>query len=254
MYLMYVDESGDPGIANSPTRYFALSGLVIHELRWRNFLDQTIAFRRRVKAQYGLGVRDEIHAAEFVGRGRNLKVPRHKRLAILRNFCDELAQMPFLSVTNVIVDKQGKPAGFDVFSIAWKTLFQRFENTLTNKNFPAPSNPDDRGLVFCDNTDGGKLTRIMRTMGAYNPIPNQSQFGMGYRNLPIQSVIEDPNLRDSQHSHFIQAADLCVYMLQQKYRPNSYIRRKSGHGYFNRLQPILNTKASAKNGFGIVEL
>ena len=26
-----VDESGDPGMANSPTRWFILSGLVIHE-------------------------------------------------------------------------------------------------------------------------------------------------------------------------------------------------------------------------------
>jgi hypothetical protein len=25
MYLMYVDESGDPGLTNSPTRYFTLN-------------------------------------------------------------------------------------------------------------------------------------------------------------------------------------------------------------------------------------
>jgi hypothetical protein len=30
MYFMYVDESGDPGLVGSPTRYFTLSGLVIH--------------------------------------------------------------------------------------------------------------------------------------------------------------------------------------------------------------------------------
>jgi hypothetical protein len=28
MFLMYVDESGDPGLINSPTRYYVLSGLV----------------------------------------------------------------------------------------------------------------------------------------------------------------------------------------------------------------------------------
>lgn len=31
MYFMYVDESGDPGMLVSPTRYFVLSGLVVHE-------------------------------------------------------------------------------------------------------------------------------------------------------------------------------------------------------------------------------
>jgi len=34
---MYVDESGDSGLPSdgSPTRYFCLSGLVVHELRWQ---------------------------------------------------------------------------------------------------------------------------------------------------------------------------------------------------------------------------
>ena len=35
MFLMYVDESGDCGLQNSPTRYLVLTGLVIHELRWQ---------------------------------------------------------------------------------------------------------------------------------------------------------------------------------------------------------------------------
>ena len=29
---MYVDESGDVGLVGSPTRYFVLVGLVVHEL------------------------------------------------------------------------------------------------------------------------------------------------------------------------------------------------------------------------------
>ena len=32
MFLMYVDESGDAGLVGSPTRYFVLTGLVVHEL------------------------------------------------------------------------------------------------------------------------------------------------------------------------------------------------------------------------------
>ena len=34
MYIMYVDESGDIGIEKTQTRYFILSALVIHELKW----------------------------------------------------------------------------------------------------------------------------------------------------------------------------------------------------------------------------
>jgi hypothetical protein len=45
MYMMYVDESGDPGMTGSPTRYFVLSGVVVHELGWRDYLEQLLDFR-----------------------------------------------------------------------------------------------------------------------------------------------------------------------------------------------------------------
>ena len=63
MYLMYVDESGDIGLSGSPTRYFVLTGLVLHELRWRQTLDELIGFRRELKADFGLKLREEIHAS-----------------------------------------------------------------------------------------------------------------------------------------------------------------------------------------------
>ncbi len=201
MYLMYVDESGDPGLVNSPTQYFVLSGLVMHELRWREFIDQMINFRRRMKSVYGLGVRDEIHAAEFVRSSGSTGLPRNIRYLILRHFAAELAKMNWLSVTNVVVNKAGKPAGYDVFEWAWKVLFQRFENTLAYRNFPGPQNADDLGIVICDDTNGGKLSKLMRKRGSYNPIPNQPHAPLGYRNIPLRKIIEDPNLRDSKNSH-----------------------------------------------------
>jgi hypothetical protein len=252
MYLMYVDESGDPGLNGSPTQYFVLSGLVMHELRWRDFLDQILIFRRRMKATYGLGVRDEIHAAEFVRSSGSVSLPRNIRFLILRHFAEELSRLNWLSITNVVVDKRGKPQGYDVFESAWKTLFQRFENTLANRNFPGPQNPDDNGIVICDDTNGGKLTKLMRKMGTYNPIPNQS--GIGYRNLPIKKVIEDPNLRESWNSHPIQAADLCAFLIYQHFSPNGFVKKKGAQGLFKRLDPILNKRASTKNPFGIVML
>ena len=63
-------------------------------------------------------------------RHSEFSIDKHKRLAILRNYLDEIAKMNFISLTNVVVDKRGKPADYDIFSSAWRTLFQRFENTL----------------------------------------------------------------------------------------------------------------------------
>lgn len=255
MYLMYVDESGDPGMANSPTRWFILSGLVIHELRWISYLEELVAFRRMLKQQFGLRLRDEIHAAHFITHpGELAAIPKHHRLEILRRFADQLANMPDLSVINIVVDKHGKPQAYDPFAMAWRALIQRFENTLAHRNFPGPRHPDERGMLFPDRTDERKLRLLMRRMRTYNPVPNQATFGAGYRNLQLRNIIEDANHRDSAISYLIQAADLCAYLLYQQLTPSSYMRKKSGQNYFSRLRPILCRHAAPRDPDGIVRL
>lgn len=257
MYLMYVDESGDCGLTNSPTRYFALSGLVMHELRWRPYLAQLIEFRRRMRAQHGLKLREEIHVAALIGRapGKLSRIPKHERLAIYRKLLDELAQFTDLSIINVVLDKQGKDAAYNVFESAWTALIQRFENTIQNHNFPGPGNPDERGMIFPDRTDDLKLTKIMRRMRYYNPVPGMQAMGYGgYRNLMMSYVIGDPKFRLSHMSYFIQAADATAFALYQYFQPNSYVRKKSAKKYFLRLDPVLCKVARRFDPLGIVRL
>ena len=250
MYLMYVDESGDPGNNTAQSDFFCLTGMVVHEIEWRNLIDASMRFRRTLKDVYGLPVRAEIHAVKFL-RHSEFNIEKYKRLAILRNFLDELAKMNFISMTNVVVDKKGKPSDYDVFSSAWRILFQRFENTLTHGNFPG-GYKRAFGTVFTDATNGEKLTGIMRKMSVHNPIPNS--MGIGYRNLPILRVIEDPSPRNSAHSLPIQACDVAAYFLHQSLKPNAYVKKSSAQNYFLRLDAILNKHASLKNPSGIVIL
>lgn len=250
---MYVDESGDSGLARSPTTHFALSGLVIHESHWRDFVAQITSFRKTLKAVYGLPLRTEIHASAYIQSPPVPNMPKHIRLAILRNFLDEIAKMSFVSITNVIVQKTGKASTYDVFTSAWQALFQRFENTLTHGNFPG-GHGADYGLVLTDNTDGRRLTRMVRKMSVYNPVPHTGWFGPGMRNLPIMRVIEDPHPKDSKDSYFIQACDTAAYFLLQKFRPNSFIRKSGAQNYLNRLTPVLNRRASRTNPLGVVVL
>ena len=255
MYLMYVDESGDTGLVNSPTRYFVLSGVVIHEMRWNEYLDQLIAFRKRINARFGFKLREEIHSGTILTKPKELaRIPKHERLAILRMFADEIASMPDISIINILVDKQGKPSDYGVFNVAWGALLQRFDNTLRYHNFPGPRNPDDRGMIFPDNTDNKSLIRLMRKMHRYNPVPNQTRFGSGYRNLRIQSVIEDANFRDSRDSYFVQMADLSAFLLYQMSQPSKYIRKKSAQNYFLRLKNVLCQVASSRDPLGVVRL
>jgi hypothetical protein len=251
MYLMYVDESGDSGLVNSPTNYFCLSGIIVHESRWRDFLNVLIAFRRTMKSVHGLPVRAEIHASEYI-RGSVFGLPRQARLAILRNTIDELAKLNYISITNVVVDKRNKTAPYDVFDSAWGTLFQRFENTMTHGNFPGAFR-NDHGLIITDATAGTKLSRMVRRMAVYNYIPSSQNPGTS-RNIPIKRLIEDPHGKQSHETLPIQMADVCAYFLQQRFAPNSFIRRQRASNYFDRLRPVLNTAASRFHSLGIVVL
>ena len=85
-------------------------------------------------------------------------IPKHKRLEILRKFADKISQLEAVSIISVVVDKQTKSPGYDVFDKAWQALIQRFENTIGHRNFPGPANAQDTGIISCDKTDEKKLT------------------------------------------------------------------------------------------------
>ncbi len=253
MFLMYTDESGDTGLTNSPTRYYILTGLIVHELRWRDSLDQLIDFRRRMRMAFGLKLREEIHATELINKpGALARIPKQDRLTILRMFAKELASISDVSVINVAIDKHGKHPNYDCFGWAWKLLIQRFENTMAYRNFPGPHNPDERGLILPDHTDDKKLVQMLRRMRHFNPIPNQSGFTAGFRNQQIKLIVEDPAFRDSAHSYFVQACDTAAYLLKQKLDPSKYMQKKGGDKYFCLLSPILCKKAAPRDPDGIV--
>lgn len=259
MYLMYVDESGDIGLTNSPSRYFVLAALVVHELRWQDTLNSLIQFRRNMKNRFGLNMREEIHAFNFISKPGPvlMQIKRNDRLTILRAFLDHLASLPDLNVFAVCVDKSTKTAGYEVFDRSWRALIQRFENTISHRNFAGPANPDERGILFADETERKRVQTLLRQMRHFNPIPNQAQFNRPgqatFRQLPLVTLVEDPSFRDSGESYFIQAVDTIAYFLNQQMQPNNYSRRKAAHNYFSRLRQII-VKQVSSTGDGIIRL
>lgn len=265
MYLMYVDESGDCGMPSdgSPTRYFCLSGLVVHETRWKETMADLLRFRHWLKNRYGVYLDDEIHTANLISRPRSTaasfqRLRKHQRLAIIRNFADQIARLSNVRIINVVVDKHGKaPNKEEVFRWAWYSLFQRFENTILNGNFPGPGRSDDCGLVFPDNTDGGKLKGFLNDMRVKNLLKVKGASGaFSYKDEPIKVIIEDAVVRDSRESYLIQSADCAVYLLKQNVEPNGYMRKHGGNAYFCRLDPVHCSHASKKDrsGRGVVRL
>lgn len=242
MFLMYVDESGDCGLPSngSPTNFFALSAIIIHENKWNSLLQELISFRQNLKTTKGLKMREEIHAIKFINKPGELKrIPRNDRLDILKQCIDWLAVHPDVSVISVVVDKRNKSG--EIFELAWERLIQRFENTIQKKNFPGSSPIEERGMILPDNTDNKKLKNLVRKMRRYNFVPNiQSLYGQGYRSMALSYVIEDPFLKDSADSYFHQMVDVVVYFVRQIFEPNAYTRKKGAVTFYNRLKPVIN--------------
>ena len=246
----------------SPTRYFCITGLVIHELRWQDTMNELLSFRHWIKGKYKVYLDDELHAADMISKPSTVapslqRLTKHERLAIIRHFADKLAALKDINLINVVIDKtSGKvPDKGEVFRWAWYTLFQRFENTIRYQNFPGPRNADDRGIVFPDDTDGAKLRRHLDKMRLSNQLKVRHQSGaFVYKDEPIKAIIENPVLRDSRESYFIQAADCSAFLLKQSIDGSAYMRKHGGNSYFKRLDPILCRWASNKDPQGVVRL
>jgi hypothetical protein len=253
VYLFYVDESGDVGRKPGSSRHFVLSGLVVHESIWHTTLSSIIDFRRALRTGYGLKLREEIHAAHFIHHpGALARLRKDMRLRILREVLDFQAKLPDINIVNVCIDKNGKRADFDVFEWAWKTLIQRFENTIKYCNFPGPKNPKEQGMLFVDRTDEKKLRNLSRRMRRYNPVPLMG--GASSRTLNLETIIEDPVHKDSRIAYFTQLADVNAYFLYQKHCPNSYIRKKGARNWFDRLNPVLCLHACRTDPQGIFRM
>ena len=253
MYFLYVDESGDTGMVGSPSQYFSLSGIVIHELMWNATVDAVIRFRRELRNRYGLRVREEIHAAHVIHKpGKLARIRKDVRLRLLRDVLEFEATLPAINIINVVIDKAKKAPDYNVFENAWQALIQRFHNTIGYRNFPGPKNPRDFGLLVVDQTDEPTLRKLTRRMKRFNPVPNMGF--VGNRQIPIETIVEDPIHRDSRNSHLIQLADVNAYFLHQKQRPCQYIRVKGARNFFDRLSPVLCRVAATRDPQGIVRL
>jgi len=258
MYLMYVDESGDPGLLpKSPCHHFILSGVVVHESKWLETLNHMYDFRIRMHDRFGLNMREEIHTTHFFSRrggsGSSLRRP-NDRLAVYRLLLREIASMDWIRVINILVDKVPKREPYNVFFNAWRALIQRFENTIANGNFPLANSHGEMGILFSDATDGSKLKKMVQGFRKRNIITPGPDRGGGVLDLPLVKIVEDPIVKDSAESYFIQMADVCVFALKQFYKPSSYMRKSGGNRYFNHLDPGLRRAASRDNPYGIVWL
>lgn len=258
MYIMYVDECGDSGLQESSSRYFILSGMVMHEAYWTDTMNRIHALRKELLEKYGLPVMRELHAGEMLGRSskKYSDIGKLDRMMIFRDVLGFEQTLEKTRIINVVVDKRGKSFGFSPFETAWDALINRFENTIRHGNFPNPYSDgrapfQEKGLLIVDETDEKKLRMLIRQMRHGNVIPSAIDHGASIRH-DLTRVIEDPLHKQSEWSLPIQLCDANSYFLKQTLEPNSTVKKYKAKNYFYRLEPILLKEACASNEYGIV--
>jgi len=255
MHILYLDESGDPGpLIRDPSgkpknsQHFILTGLIVNQDRWRDQLKNILSLRRAIKNQYGLNIRTEIHASELV-RVKSIKeyknIRKRDRMKILSYF---LAQLPSAlqdsKVIHIYINKETYQKPRPIQETAFDYMLNRYSKYLT-------SSGNDKGIVVSDTSDEKSMRKIMRRMREYNPIP--SKYGGTY-SRPLHNLIEDPILRDSKNSYFIQACDAMAFSLYLNKYPKGSLRKYNADLMFNNITPLALKSASGSNDKGVVNV
>ena len=215
MHICYLDDSGDGTV-----RAFSVLSIPVQE--WHTCFNHVKNYRRVLRDKYGVYVRKELHATEFVGgRGRIAphSISKENRVRIYNQALLAITRLPGVKLFNAIAAKRDE-----------YTLFERVLNRI-NRTMQAW---DSHALLISD--EGKDYNRLVRKMGVYNPIP--SQFGGRPRNITLDRIVDEILYKRSQDSHFIQMADFCAYALLRSEVPLASKNALGLDRSFDRLTPL----------------
>lgn len=274
--LFYIDESYDQ-------TKFCLSAIAIRHSEWTECFERVLEHRRKLKQDYGIFLRKEIHATDFVaGRGRiaDRQIGKWERSRIFYGLLELVTTLPKVLCFNVCLDTAQHA---DPQMIAWDRMMNRIERTLLEfERRELPKRRDltseataalsadkaellrsrlndycARAIIVADEGREQDITRALRKMRVFNPVPSQFgtwPSGTSTRNITTKRVLEDPVFKHSYRSYFIQLADcLSFALLKREVTPTPRILRYGIHQMFDQtIAAICYKQASPRDPLGIV--
>ena len=204
MYLTYFDESGDAGVTNSPTDWFVLNAVLVHETVWLKSRASLVALRRNLRDKYGLSPRDELKAIHFKnGRGafRTLGLSRARRMQIYHEILASEFQLGIQTFSVAVVKRRAAQDGWDPRYAAWAFCLQALSQFCLAQ--------DDWAVLYPDEGHGNFIRRCVRDLRR----EGKTSLSLSPIALPlsIERILEDPSDRHSHDSYFVQLADLNAY-------------------------------------------
>jgi len=204
MFLAYLDESGDKGWIHSPSEFYVLSCLLVHESCWLQVLDDIITLRRQLKNRWGILVRAELKAAHFrTGHGpfEDLGIGLRDRMNIFKDVMEFQANRLNITSFAVAIDKARiRDRSIDALQWAWTFALQRIDHFCSDKG--------EHAIVFPDEGEIRAIRKLIRKMRRVHAIGGH--YG-GKLDIPTRFIVEDPRETRSQDSYFIQITDWNAY-------------------------------------------
>lgn len=274
--LFYIDESYD-------NKKFCLSAIAIRHAEWKECFNLMREHRKRLKQDYGIYLRKEIHATDFVaGRGKisDREIGKWERSRLFLGLLQLVARLPKVLCFNVCLDVSKHT---DPEMTAWDRMINRIDRTMLefeNREIPlrrslvtessAAISQDSadklrerlncyraRSIIVADEGRELDIRRAFRKMSVFNPIP--SKFGVwpagqASRNIITERIIEDPIFKPSDQSYFIQLADCVAFaLLKRETIPSERIKKYGINEMFDQtISGICFKGASPRDPLGIV--
>lgn len=261
MDVFYIDESMDQhafvmtAVAVPFIRLVEGTWTIVWEDQFANVRD----WRRRARVRHAIPVRKELKGSKLAsGRGRfnqgKHQLPRARAARAYRALLADLDFLPDLSIITVVGTSGSNLYGHKKLEALLYALLQRMRTACDKTS--------RRGLVFFDEGHGEyrKLYRKARvflptgsSLGGWAP-------GQPSRNLPLDNFTKDANIKQSEHSFFIQVADIVGHAAFLKIKgeqgslSNWQVTHQLGSLYDAVPTRVLNTKASRRDPQGIVRL
>lgn len=222
MHLVYVDESGDPGVGLGSSRYFILCGVCVHHADWHEVNRRLGELRHRLENLHGLSTLAEIHAAEFLGNSRDhLGLNQRQRIQCLLHLLGFLGQSSQLTPMRVIIDKTSGPA--DPLASAWSTLASAATRLIEAHQ---DLRCEAKGLIIVsDDLRPSPGSRWIKEARVADP-------------LLADLLIDLPFGRESHQSHLLQLSDLLSFLTKQMLMPNHFFSSPGGKALLRRYDRL----------------
>lgn len=246
MYIVFIDESGQPGgydketqkLVEGATRFFVLSGFMIDG----NSLIDIEQKLNQVKIKYGLS-RDVEAKWNSSYKALGMTLDEYKKYK--REVCEIIADYQN-SVVGIVMDKEkcyktkrNIENHNDLYAYALNLLMERFCMEVTDRHGRDTNIPV---ILFTDsrkNDNNNRLDKELQT--SYR----RAKY-MGTKYIGFPNFSESLVFIDSQYSSGVQLADFCAGAIFKKFEDNK-------EEFLNILKPAIRSHNGTIFGVGIKE-